>query len=184
MAPVAMAFGVLHLTGSPAKVGWVIASQTGAQVAVQLFGGALADRWSRRRLMIVADLLAASSQATMAYLLLSGTARVPWLMALMAVNGIGFALHWPAAGAIAPQVVPRQRLQPANALLSLAQSSAFGLGGATAGVLVGVFGAGWAIAVDSMTFLSSALLVFSLRVGPQVHGVAQSLLRELPRGLG
>ena len=120
MAPVTMAFGVLHLTGSPEKVGWVSASQTGAQVAVQLFGGALADRWSQRRLMIVADLLAASSQATMAYLLLSGIARVPWLMALMAVNGIGFALHWPAAGAIAPQVVPRQRLQPANALLSLA----------------------------------------------------------------
>ena len=52
MAPIAMAFGVLELTGSPVLMGLVIASQTAAQVVVLTVGGTLADRWSRQRLMV------------------------------------------------------------------------------------------------------------------------------------
>jgi MFS family permease len=182
MAPIAMAFAVLDLTGSPRLVGYVIASQSVAQIAVQLFGGALADRWSRRRLIVFADLLAASSQATMAFLLLSGTAEVWQLSVLMALNGVGFALHWPAAVGLVPQVVEREKLQPANALLSLAQSGAFGLGGACAGVLVALVGAGVAIAVDAATFGVSAVLMVGMRPRPQVRARGSSLLAELRDG--
>ena len=62
MAPLAIAFGVLELTGSPAKMGIVIASQTTAQVLVLLLGGALADRSSRQRQMVFADVLAMLAQ--------------------------------------------------------------------------------------------------------------------------
>jgi MFS family permease len=124
MAPVAMAFGVLELTGSPRMVGVVLASQSAAQVAVQLFGGALADRWSRQRLMVAAELLAAVSQTTMAMLLFARTDRVWALAGLMAANGIAFALFHPASIGIIPQLVARDRLQPANAILTLAQSGA------------------------------------------------------------
>jgi MFS family permease len=182
MAPVAMAFGVLELTGSPRLMGLVIASQTAAQVAVQLLGGAIADRFSRRRVMIVADCIAAASQAIMALLLLRGDAAVGLLMALMAVNGVAFALHWPAAVGIVPLVVPRHRLQPANALLSLAQSTAFALGGASAGVIVAVAGSGWAIGADSFTFVSSALLVARLRPGQQRFAISAGLVAQLRDG--
>jgi MFS family permease len=182
MAPIAMAFGVLEQTGSPKLVGWVIASQTAAQVAMQLFGGAIGDRFSRRRVMIVGDLIAAASQASMALLLLTRDAPVPLLMVLMAANGVAFALHFPAAVGIVPQVVERERLQPANALLSLAQSTAFGLGGATAGVIVAVASAGWAIALDSLTFIASALLIHGLRLRPQVRAASTHLLAELLEG--
>ncbi len=182
MAPVAMAFGVLELTGSARLVGLVIASQTAAQVAVQLFGGALADRWSRRGAMIGADVLATASQAAMAVLLFGGAPSIGALAALMAVNGVAFAFHWPASVGLVPQVVPRERLQPANALLSLAQSGAIGLGGASAGVIVALAGAGWAIAVDAATFTVSAVLIAGLRPGPQERGARSSFLRELREG--
>ena len=182
MAPVAMAFGVLELTDSARMVGLVLASQTAAQVLTQLFGGALADRFSRRRVMLVADVVASASQAGMAVLLIRGDAPVPALVALMAVMGVCFAFHWPATIGIVPQIVPPERLQPANALLSLAQSSAFGLGGAAAGVIVAVAGAGWAIAADAGTFLMSAVLVFGIRPGPQARSDSSSLLVELRDG--
>jgi MFS family permease len=182
MAPVAMAFGVLDLTGSPSMVGVVLASQTAAQVAVQLFGGALADRWSRQRLMVGAELLAATSQTTMAALLFAGTDRVWALAGLMAVNGVAFALFHPASIGIVPQLVERDRLQPANALLTLAQNGAFGLGGAVAGLVVALAGAGWAIALDAASFVASAALVASLRPGPQEHGEAAHLWRQLRDG--
>lgn len=183
MAPVAMAFGVLDLTGSARDVGLVIASMTASQVAVQLFGGALADRWSRKYMIVCADLIAAASQLAMAWILLSGQGSIAALCGLMAINGVSFALHWPAAVGIVPQVVPREKLQPANALLSLAGSSAMGLGGACAGVLVATAGAGWAIAVDAATFCASALLIASIRVSPQARGEAGgSLVSELREG--
>lgn len=182
MAPVGMAFGVLELTGSPKLMGLVIASQTAAQVAAQLFCGALADRWSRKRIMIGGDLLAAVAQAAMAILLLQGDARIGALVGLMAVNGLAFALIFPAQVGIVPQVVARENLQPANALLSLAQSSAYGLGGACAGVLVALAGAGWAIALDAGTFALSAILILGLRPGPQIRTESSNLWRELRDG--
>jgi MFS family permease len=182
MAPIAMAFAVLDLTGSPRLVGVVIAAQTAAQVAFQLFGGALADRWSRKRQIVTADLLAATSQSAIAALLLTETARVGPLIALMGVNGVAFALHWPAAVGLVPLVVARERLQPANALLSLAQSSAMGVGGAAAGILVATVGPGWAIAVDAATFAVSAALVAGLRARTQARGATAGLVSELRDG--
>ena len=182
MAPVAMAFGVLELTGSPSQVGLVIASQTAATVAAVLFGGALADRWSRKRVWVGSDLLAAGSQTLMALLLLSGDPPILGLCALMALNGLAFAFMGPASVGLIPQVVERRRLQSANALLSLAWSGAMGLGGATAGVLVATVGAGWAIAVDALTFAVSAVLVAGVRPRPQERTDEGSLVQQLRAG--
>jgi len=61
MAPIAMAFGVLALTGSTRDAAFVIAAPTAAQVLVLLFGGVIADRTSRQRTIVVADTLAVIS---------------------------------------------------------------------------------------------------------------------------
>jgi predicted MFS family arabinose efflux permease len=132
--------------------------------------------------MVRADLLAAASQAGMAFLLFRTEGSVAPLVALMAINGIAFALHWPAAVGLVPQIVPRERLQPANAFLSLAQSAATGLGGATAGVIVALAGAGWAIAADAATFAVSAWLVAGLRPRDRGRSEPSSFLHELRDG--
>ena len=163
MAPVAMAFGVLELWDTPRLVGYVIASQSAAMLMMQLVGGALADRLSRRQMMVGADLLATSAQLGMAWLLFSGDAEVWMLCALMAVNGVAFAFHWPAVIGFVPEVVDRSDLQPANALFSLSHSTAMGLGGAAAGLIVAFAGAGWAIAIDALTFALSACLLGGIR---------------------
>jgi MFS family permease len=182
MAPVAMAFAVLDLTGSAASMGLVIASQTGAQVAFQLFGGALADRGSRQRMLVLADLLSMSTQAAMAVLLFTGSAEVQTLCLLMAVNGVAQALHWPASVGLVPQVVEADRLQQANGLLSLAQSGAIGMGAASAGVLVATLGAAWAIAIDGATFAVSAALVAGMRARAQQRSRQSSLFQDLRDG--
>ena len=53
IAPVALAFAVLDLTGSPAALGLVLATRSVPQVAFMLAGGVVADRWSRRRVFLV-----------------------------------------------------------------------------------------------------------------------------------
>ena len=182
MAPVAMAFGVLELTGSATAMGIVIASQSAASALLQLVGGALADRISRQRMMVTADALGMVSQGLIAFLLITGQANVPVLAALMAVTGVAFALHYPAAMGLVPLVVDGEKLQPANALLSLARTGAFGLGAASGGVLVATVGAGWAMAINSITFGVAALLVSTLRPRAQLRSEPTSMLRDLRDG--
>jgi predicted MFS family arabinose efflux permease len=100
----------------------------------------------------------------------------------MAVNGVALALHWPAAVGLVPQVVPPDRLQPANGLLSLAQSGAMGLGAACAGLLVATLGGAWAIAIDAGTFAVSAALVAGLYASEQQRTVPASLFQDLRDG--
>jgi MFS family permease len=183
MAPVAVPFAVLEdLAGSPRDVGSVVAAGALAQIGVQLFGGALADRGSRRRQMVGADVLAALAQGTFAVLLLGGVASLRAAIALQALIGVSLALHWPAAVGLVPLVAPRDRLQPANALLAIAHSTALGLGAAAGGLLAAGFGAGAALAVDAGSFAASALLVMGVRAAPQPRSAAASLLAELRAG--
>lgn len=183
MAPIALAFGVLDLTGSTRDSSFVIAAPIVAQIAILLVGGALADRTSRQRLMVLAELLAAASQAMIALLFLTGNATVPVLAMLMLLNGVGVALFMPSTMGFITQVVDRSELQAANSLLGASRSAAFMLGAAVAGVLVALFGAGVTIAIDAFSFLVSAFLIFGIR--PKAQEAAEegaSLIEDLRAG--
>ncbi len=182
MAPIAMAFGVLELTGSAADTGLVIASQTGAQVLALMFGGVVADRLPRRYVMIGADLTAMIALGTMAAALIGEFATVPLLMMLMALNGVALAFHGPALMGFIPEVVPIEKLQPANALLGTARSGATSLGAALAGVLVAAFGAGVAVLVNAGTFLASALFIVTIDLPRRARPAPSTLIADLRGG--
>ena len=80
---------------------------------VQLFGGALADRGSRKRQMVGADALAALRAGRARGAAAHGSASLPVVIALQALVGVSFALHWPAAVGLVPLVV-RARAAPAG----------------------------------------------------------------------
>jgi MFS family permease len=183
MTPVAVPFAVLeNLGGAPREVGYVVAAGATAQILAQLFGGALADRGSRKRQMVGADALAALAQGLFATLLLSGRASLPAAIALQALIGIAFALHWPAMVGLVPLVAPREQLQPANALLAIAHSTALGLGAAAGGLIAASLGAGVALAVDASSFAASALLIAGVRTAPQLRSATASLWAQLRAG--
>ena len=164
MAPIAIAFGVLDLTGSTRTSSFVLATPVVAQIIVLMIGGAVADRTSRQKVMVIADCMSALSQGTVAALFLTGTATVPLLIALMLLNGVCIAFHSPSAMGFIPQVVPQDKLQAANALLGAARNGAMMMGAALAGILVAAFGAGIALALDAVSFAFAAYLLASLRV--------------------
>ncbi len=182
MAPIAMAFGVLELTGSTRDTGLVIAVPTAASVAVLLLGGVLADRTSRQRMVVLAELLAMSAQLAIAVLFLSGTATVPLLMLLMLVNGVAMALNAPAAMGLIIQIVERDELQAVNAVLGTARNGAMAIGAALGGILVAAFGAGVTLAVDAVSFGVAALLMISLRPRQQERPEKASAIQDLRLG--
>ena len=152
-----------------------------------LVGGVWADRLSRRRVMLTADLVRTVLQAVAAALLLTDVATVGMLIVIQVGMGLCDAFFRPAYTGLVPQVVSPGRLQQANALQGLVQSGSITLGAATGGLLVAAVGAGWALAIDGTTFLVSAWFLWRLRpVEARPAGEAvpssPSFLRDLKLG--
>jgi MFS family permease len=182
MAPIAIAFGVLDLTGSTTDSSIVIAAPTLASIAVLLLGGVIADRTSRQRVIYTSELVAMGAQMTLAWLFLSGHATVPWLTVFMLINGFAMAFHAPASTGLIIQLVDKEHLQSTNALLGTARNGAVAGGAALGGVLVATVGPGWTLVIDAVSFGFSALLVYTLKPKAQIPPAAASLLTDLKLG--
>ncbi len=182
IAPVAIAFAVLDLTGSATDLGIVLATHSLVITALVLVGGVYADRLSPRISMLGSDLVRALVVGLIAALLLLGQAQIWQLAILYAIEGAATAFFNPASIAIVPQVVSGARLQEANALLNLSWSVGKVIGPALAGILLALGDPGWALAADSLTFALSAAFLLGLRApGLGSRGVP-SFLAELRRG--
>jgi MFS family permease len=162
-APIALAFAVLDLTGSAGDLGLVVAARTLPNVVFLLFGGVLADRLPKHRLMVLSCVAAAVTQAAVAALVLTDSATVPLLIGFALVNGTVSALSLPASAAILPLTVPADIRQQANALSRLSLNGAAIIGAPTGGIVVAGIGPGWGILVDAVSFAIAALLFALLR---------------------
>lgn len=164
MAPVALAFAVLSVDRSAMALGIVLAAHTIPMVIFLLLGGVVADRWGRRLVIQGSNVLSGISQGIIAVLLLTDRAELWALAALSAVNGIVAAAGMPALNGIVPQLVPREQLQQANALLSLTRATLMVLGPGIAATFVVTIGAGWALAIDAVTWLAAAWLLLPVDI--------------------
>ncbi len=185
MAPVALAFAVLHLTDSAGALAQVLFARTLAMVVFLLIGGVVSDRMSRATVMQVSHGLTAATQGAAAALIITGHAQLWMIIAIEAVNGAVSAFTMPAMMGIVPLVVDRTRLQQANALLSFSRGGLTVIGPAVAGLLVVTVGAGWALAFDSLTYLVAIVCLVHVRLPARVvdAGVAKSsMLRDLGKG--
>lgn len=183
MAPVALAFAVLDLTGSASALGLVLAARMIPNVLFLLVGGVIADRLPRSTVLIGSNLLAGATQAAVAVLLLSGHAHVWQLIILEAINGGASALFYPADASVVPLTVPQDRLQDANALLRLGTNATLILGAAFAGVLVAAFNPGWAIGADAATFFAGAALMAGMRgIEAAASGRGSGFLTDIREG--
>ncbi len=185
---VALAWQVYALSDSPTALSLVGVAWTLPVGIFVLLGGVVSDRFERRRIMIVADVVRAGAAATIGVLSLTGAIELWHLIALAAVFGTGEAFFGPAFTSIVPQIVPRRLLLQANSLDQFIRPFAFLLvGPALGGWLVAAFGPGEAFILDAVTFLASATAISLIRHRSVVRREAEeagiSFLRELREGL-
>jgi MFS family permease len=182
VAPIALAFAVLDLTGSAFDLGLVVGARSITTIVFVLLGGVVADRLPRSVVLVVSSVLAAASQAVVATLVLTHSATIPLLLALSCVNGLVSAFSFPAVSALVPQTVPEDVRTQANALARLGMNAAMIAGSAVGGLLVAVWGPGWGLAVDAATFLVAGVLFGLVRVSDHRSGEREDLVRELRTG--
>jgi len=183
LVPVALAFAVLELTGSVSALGLVLSAALVSRIVLLLVGGVIADRLPRQHVMLGADLLRTASQGVVAVLLISGHARVCELVVLIALFGAGDAFFAPASTGLVPETVRADRLQQANALMSLSRSVALVAGPTISGLLVAGVGPGWVFAIDAATFAVSSGSLACLRLPKSVSEAPRAtVLVELRDG--
>ena len=182
MVSVALAFAVIGIGGSASDIGIVLAARSAALVASLLLGGVVADRVSRRAIMVWADLSRLLTQGVLAGLVIAGSADV-WTIALLSgLTGIATGFFNPASVGLMPLIVPPERLQQANGVRATAMSAGEIGGPVLAGVLVAAVGAGWALAFDAASFAASALLLIGVRAPQRAERTAASFWADLREG--
>ena len=182
MAPVALAFAVLELTGSKTDLGLVLAARSIPQVVFLLVGGVWADRLSRHHVMVASNVLSCAAQAAVATLRLTGAAEVWHLAALAAVNGFASAFFFPASQGLIPQTLPGELLQSGNTLLRLGLNATSITGAAVGGLLVAATSPGAAIAVDAASYGLAAVVLAQMRIPRAVTEAGTRFLHELREG--
>jgi MFS family permease len=166
---VTLAWQVYALSNAPAALSLVGVAMTVPHVALLLVGGAVSDRFDRRRVMIAADAARAVTLAAIGLLAVTGSLRLWHLLPLIAVYGAATAFFGPAFDALVPDVVEPAQLTQANAIDQFARPAALRLAGpALGGALIAVAGSGVAFLLDALTFVVSIACL--LRVRPRVVG--------------
>lgn len=184
LVPVALAFALLDLTHSAADLGYVLGTEAAAQVAFLLAGGVIADRISRRAVMLASDVVRGSGEAVLGILLVTGHPSVWVIGALAVAQGAAGAAFLPASTGLVPAVVSPANLQQANQLQQVAGAAASIAGPALAGILVVTTSPGWAILLDAASFGVSVVLLAVMRLDSVPRPARQHFLADLREGWG
>jgi MFS family permease len=180
---VAIPYQIYLLTGSSLDVGLIGLFQAVPLLSFALFGGVLADRFNRRRLLLVTQCGLALTSAALAIGTQAGFAGVPFLYAMTAI-GAGFsAVDGPARGALTPSLVRRDQLAAAITLNQVLFQTAAIAGPAFAGVIILTFGVAGAYWIDVVSFAVAIAAVAAMRVPPAEVREHAPVMRALVEGL-
>lgn len=175
---------VLELTGSVAAVGLVVTVQCLPALLLGLWGGAIADRYRPRRLMMLCNGVAAALALATTVLVVTGTARM-WTVCLLAgALGVMTAVEGPARQALVPRLVAPEHRRRATGLASANFQLARIAGPALAGLVIGCLGTGWAFLLCALTPVACASGLLALRHVPALDRppVPHAADRVGPRG--
>ncbi len=160
---VAIPYQIYVITGSSLAVGLLGLFSAVPLIALSLWGGVIADRVDRRRMLLATNTCLALTSVALALSTQAGLASVPVLYVLTAI-GSGFgALDQPARSALAPSLVERRLIPAAMALNQSQFQVAQVVGPAIAGVLIARFGLELAYWIDVATYAVAIVLIFLMR---------------------
>jgi predicted MFS family arabinose efflux permease len=155
-----------ELSHSGAVLGLVAFADLFPTVVIGPFGGALADRVDRVRVIKVAQLLIMAQSLALFALTASGLITVPLLLALVLFSGVVIGFNQPARLALVPSLVPRRDLATAVAINSIVFNSARFIGPALAGVVIVGLGISAVFLINALSFLAFLFALWRLRLAP------------------
>ena len=173
---------VLVLGAGPGDIGLLATAQTLPFLLLSIPLGLLADRTSRRRLMVWAETLRALALFGLLAAVMSGQLSIGLLAMLGFLGAVGTVGFSVAAPALVPALVPREALARANGRLELARSAAFAAGPALGGALVTWAGASAAFVLAAVLSVSAVVLLLQLVEPPRARMARRHPLLDIRDG--
>jgi len=159
---IALFFLILEYTGSEFLLGMLFTVRMAGFAILQPFIGMLADRYNRKTLMVVSNLLQAVF--ALCFLLVNDSSDIVWMIGLSGLMMVLHGVYMTAERAALPNVVSEEDLATANALDAASWSTALCIGAMLGGVVVSIWGTDTAFIVDSVTFLVGTLFLVNLTI--------------------
>ena len=183
ITPIAMSFGVLGLpNGTASQLSLVLGSQMIPLLLFMLFGGVVGDRYKRNKIVGGSDILGSAFVLVSASSFIFGFVSIPLLCAMGALFGVLNALWWPAFSGVLPEILPKDQLQRGNSVIGLLTNFGYTGGALVGGVLVTLFGSGWALAVDALSFFIAGALVWSIDLPKIIRDESGTMFHQLRQG--
>jgi MFS family permease len=184
MGPIALAFGILGLpNGSANLLGLVLGTTTVLFLVMAPFGGVIADKYGRAKMVGLTDMAGGLILFVQAGYFATGNVPIAVLLIVNGAFGILWGIFWPAFSGVIPAVLPEAGLQKGNALNALFTNSGMILGAASAGFLIDAFGPAITLGIDAASFFLSGLLVFTFRhLTPRAEHTENTMIDDLRHG--
>lgn len=183
---IALAWQAYELSNTPTALSMVGFSMTVPHIVLLLVGGAVSDRFERRKVMLAADLIRMVAVTALGLLSVFGHIQLWHMMILSAIYGAGTAFFGPAFDAIVPELVPEEELPQANSLDQFVRPAAYRMiGPAIGGWLIAAFDGrpGDAFLIDGFTFsVSVACLILMRSHRPEADEEPASMVAEIKEG--
>ena len=179
---VALSWRVTALTGKASSLGFVLGLESLAMLMTLLWGGVLADRYSRRLLMIGSDLARAAVMTVFFIIDLTGHLSLTGILALAVCFGLADGFFQPAFGGIVPLVVEQAVLPSANSWIGIARQGSAIVGPALAAALYGTAGPTAVWGIESASFLVSAGALWLARPRVATPSAQLGMRKELAAG--
>ena len=180
---VALGWRTFTLTGSARSLGYVLTLQGVGLLLTVLVGGALADRYDRRRMMLASDLARFGLIAVLTVIDGTGHLSIGILLGLAFAEGLATGFFTPALGGLVPLVVEEPGLGSANALIGMARQGSLLVGPSLAGLLYGFAGSTVVFGFNAASFLVSFAFVWATRPRVAERAAAEGTLREIGAGI-
>ena len=159
---IALFFLILEYTGSEFLLGLLFTVRMAGFAILQPFIGLMADRYNRKMLMVVSNLMQAGF--ALCFLLVNDSSDIAWMIGLSGLMMVLHGVYMTAERASLPNVVSEEDLATANALDAASWSTALCLGAMLGGIVVSFYGTNAAFIVDSLTFLVGTLFLVNLKL--------------------
>jgi MFS family permease len=182
MQMTAQGFLVFELTRSPAFLGYVGFASGVPSWLLSAYGGVVADRIPRRRLLIITQIVMMVLAFVLAAMTFANVVQ-PWHIILLAFGlGVANAFDAPARLAFVSELVGREEITNAVALNGTMFNIAVAIGPAIAGITYASFGPAWCFAINGVSFVAIVIALMSMKLQPQElttnHRSSFSALKE------
>ncbi len=178
-----LAWLVWTLTEDPFMLGIYYAVNGVPLILFQLFGGVIADRVDRLRLLIGTQLMTATVIAAAAALTVTGLIEIWMILTLAFFSGTFRAFEQPTRMALIPSIVSRRNLPNAITIGSMPWQSGRFIGPAIAGLMIWLFGPGAGLLVAAAAYFLAIFLYSRMRIETRVIAVKESMLRNFLVGV-